>query len=104
MQINRNEFVTAFSFALDFLEQGIRNNVTNHNKRVSLITVHIGQAFGLDSRSIFDLAAYAMLHDNGITHEAYNVMSTDGIGRLETSLSHCIKGEENIASFPFLQS
>lgn len=103
MRINRNEFVTAFSFALDFLEKGIRDNVTNHNKRVSLISVRLGQAMGLDDRVLFDLSAYAMLHDNGITHEIYNVMSDNGVDRLERSLSHCIKGEVNIAAFPFLE-
>lgn len=103
MRINRNEFVTAFSFALDFLEKGIRENITNHNKRVSLIAVKLGGALGLDSRALFDLASYAMLHDNGITHEVYNIMSGNGVHRLERALSHCIKGEENVAAFPFLE-
>lgn len=103
MQINRNEFVTAFSFALDFLEKGIRSNITNHNKRVSLIAVRIGKDLGLDNSSLFDLSAYAMLHDNGITHESYNVMSENGVDRLERSISHCIAGEKNIAAFPFLE-
>lgn len=103
MQVNRNEFVTAFSFALDFLEKSIRENVTNHNRRVSLIAVRLGQALGLDDRALFDLSAYAMLHDNGLTHETYNVMSENGIDRLEMATSHCIKGEENIAAFPFLE-
>lgn len=103
MRINRNEFITAFSFALDFLEKGIRNNVTNHNKRVSLIAVRLGKTLGLDDCSLFDLSAYAMLHDNGITHESYNIMSDNGVDRLERTLSHCIKGEENIKYFPFLE-
>lgn len=66
MQVNRNEFVTAFSFALDFLEKSIRENVTNHNRRVSLIAVRLGRALGLNDRALFDLSAYAMLHDNGL--------------------------------------
>jgi HD-GYP domain-containing protein (c-di-GMP phosphodiesterase class II) len=103
MKISKNEFVTALSFALDYLEISIRKHITNHNKRVGLISVYIGRAMGLDDRSIFDLSAYAMLHDNGITHEVYNVMADDGVHRLEQSLSHCIKGEENIESFPFLE-
>lgn len=103
MRVNRNEFVTAFSFALDFLEKGLRENVTNHNRRVSYIAVKLGKALGLDDHDIFDLSAYAMLHDNGITHEVYNIMSDNGVDRLERALSHCIKGEENIAAFPFLE-
>lgn len=103
MRVNRNEFVTAFSFTLDFLEKSIRDNVTNHNKRVSLIAVYLGQALGLNDRELFDLSAYAMLHDNGITHPDYNIMSENGVDRLERSLSHCIQGEKNIAAFPFLE-
>lgn len=102
MLVNRNEFVTAFSFALDFLEKGIRDNVTNHNRRVCLIAVKLGKTLGLDDRDLFDLSAYAMLHDNGITHDVYNIMSDNGVDRLERALSHCIKGEENITAFPFL--
>ncbi|MDR1481980.1 MAG: HD domain-containing protein [Synergistaceae bacterium] len=102
MRINRNEFLFSISFALDFLEMGIRSNITNHNKRVSLISIRMGKALGLDEESIFDLAAYAMLHDNGFTHETFNAISENGVDRLERSLSHCIIGERNLETFPFI--
>jgi HD-GYP domain-containing protein (c-di-GMP phosphodiesterase class II) len=91
------------SFTLDFLEMGIRSNITNHNKRVSLISIRIGKAMGLDEESIFDLAAYAILHDNGITHKTFNAISENGVDRLEKSLSHCITGEMNLETFPFIK-
>ncbi len=103
MEFNRNEFVSAFTFALDFLEAGIRKNVTNHNKRVSLIALNIGEALGLDTEDMFDLYAYAMLHDNGITHQVYNALAENGQDQLERSVSHCIIGERNLAAFPFLR-
>lgn len=102
MGFNRNEFVTAFSFALDFLEAGLRKNVTNHNKRVSLIALHLGEALGLGKEELFDLYAYAMLHDNGITYQAYNAMAEKRQDNIEDSMSHCITGERNLADFPFL--
>lgn len=103
MKINRNEFVAAFSFTLDFLEKGFRERVTNHGKRVCLIALNLGEAFGFTDEDLFDLFAYAALHDNGITNEVYNVLSQNGVDRLESALSHCIKGEENLKKFPFLK-
>lgn len=102
IEVNRNEFVSAFAFALDFLEAGLRKNVTNHNKRVSLIAVFMGENMGLNKEELFDLYAYAMLHDNGITHKVYNALSENGHDHLESSLSHCVTGERNLADFPFL--
>ncbi|MDR1885394.1 MAG: hypothetical protein LBQ56_03905, partial [Synergistaceae bacterium] len=104
MKVNRNEFLFSISFALDFLEMGIRDNITNHNKRVSLISIRIGRELGLDDESIFDLAAYAMLHDNGLTHKTFNAISENGVERLERSLSHCLIGEKNLSTFPFIKN
>ncbi|MDL2218444.1 HD domain-containing protein [Christensenellaceae bacterium OttesenSCG-928-M15] len=104
MQLNRNEFITAFAFTLDFLEMELRGNTSGHNKRTGLIAAQIGRAMGLNDEDVFDLSAYAMLHDNGITHECYNVMSDDGASRLDCAVSHCILGEKNLAAFPFLRT
>ncbi|MDL2229211.1 HD domain-containing protein [Treponema sp. OttesenSCG-928-L16] len=104
MKLDRNEFTAAFAFTLDFLEMEFRGNTSNHNKRTGLIAAQIGRAMGLDDDDVFDLSAYAMLHDNGITHECYNVLSEDGKGRLDCTASHCIIGEQNLAAFPFLRS
>jgi HD-GYP domain-containing protein (c-di-GMP phosphodiesterase class II) len=103
LNFNRNEFVFSISFALDFLEMGIMKNVTNHNKQVGFIALQIGKTLGLDRDSLMDLSAYAMLHDNGFTHKAYNAAAEDGVHKLELSHSHCIVGERNLASFPFLK-
>jgi HD-GYP domain-containing protein (c-di-GMP phosphodiesterase class II) len=78
-------------------------SVTNHNKKVGFISLKIGQELGIDEDALMDLGAYAMLHDNGFTHETYNVAAENGIDRLERSLSHCIIGERNLASFPFAE-
>jgi HD-GYP domain-containing protein (c-di-GMP phosphodiesterase class II) len=103
MLINRNEFIFSISFALDFLEMGMRDNITNHNKRVCLIANRVAQALNLDDQDQFDLFAYSMLHDNGMTHDVYNATSENGEDVLESSLSHCIIGEKNLLPFPFLR-
>ncbi len=104
MTLNRNEFVSAFTLALDFLESSIRENITNHNKRVALMAIRIGQELKLSDEDMFDLYAGAMLHDNGITHPLYNKsMEASGNTALERSSSHCIVGEQNLKAFPFLK-
>ncbi len=104
MKLNRNEFTTAFAFALDFLEMELRDDTSSHNKRTGLIAAQIGKAMGLCEDDIFDLSIYAMLHDNGITHECYNVLSEDGHNHLDCTMSHCLRGERNLAAYPFLQA
>ncbi|MDL2294350.1 HD domain-containing protein [Ruminococcaceae bacterium OttesenSCG-928-D13] len=103
MKLNRNEFIMAFAFTLDFLEMEFRSNTADHNKRTGLIAAQIGRAMGLSDEDVFDLSAYAMLHDNGITHECYNVLSEDGARKLDCAASHCVIGENNLTAFPFLR-
>ncbi|MDR3255699.1 MAG: HD domain-containing protein [Synergistaceae bacterium] len=103
MKINRNDFVASLSFALDFLEISLRADVTNHGKRVCLTANKIARALGLGSNETLDLYACSMLHDNGFTHEAYNALSENGVDRLERMASHCVVGERNMESFPFLE-
>jgi HD-GYP domain-containing protein (c-di-GMP phosphodiesterase class II) len=89
--------------AFDFLESGVRLNVTNHNKRVTFIAIKLGKQIALSAEDMYDLYAGAMLHDNGITHPVYNKFSSGSISNLEKTASHCIIGEENLNYFPFLQ-
>jgi HD-GYP domain-containing protein (c-di-GMP phosphodiesterase class II) len=103
MTFNRNEFVSAFAMAFDFLEASVRLHVTNHNKRVTLISIRLGKQLALSAEDLFDLYAGAMLHDNGITHPVYNKFSSGGISNLERTASHCIIGEDNLKLFPFLK-
>ncbi|MDL2288103.1 HD domain-containing protein [Oscillospiraceae bacterium OttesenSCG-928-F05] len=103
MRLNRNEFIMAFAFTLDFLEMEFRENADGHNKRTGLIAAWIGRAMGLCDEDVFDLSAYAMLHDNGITHACYNAVAEDGETQLDCTASHCVIGERNLAAFPFLR-
>ncbi|MDR0784944.1 MAG: HD domain-containing protein [Treponema sp.] len=104
MTFNRNEFVGAFSLALDFLESSLRSNVTNHGKRVALIALRLGEQLGLSSEDMFDLYAGAMLHDNGMTHAVYDAIDAAKLPDMERDASHCIVGERNLKAFPFLKN
>ncbi|GHU53076.1 HD family phosphohydrolase [Clostridia bacterium] len=96
--ISRNDFVDALTLSLDFLELGNRNTVTNHNKRVAYIALRIAYALSFSQDDMFDLYAYAVLHDNGIAHSSYQTDLADcsKVG------AHCLRGEENLKHFPFL--
>lgn len=103
LHLNRNEFTTAFAYTLDFLEMEFRGDTSNHNKRTGLISAQLGKALGLSDEDVFDLSSYAMLHDNGLTHECYNVLTDSGTERMDCTASHCIAGEWNLRAFPFLK-
>jgi HD-GYP domain-containing protein (c-di-GMP phosphodiesterase class II) len=103
MQLNRNEFVSAFALALDFLESSLRKNVSNHSKRVAFLAVCLGEKLRLSDEDMFDLYACAMLHDNGMTHAVYKKLESGDADSMENSRAHCVIGEENLRTFPFLR-
>lgn len=105
MLFNLNEFLIAVSFALDFIEMDIFGVVTNHSKRVAYISMRIAEKLGLSEDEIFDIVSLAILHDNGasekLLHDKLNGYD-GGLQSLESYNLHCIKGEENIKTYPFL--
>ncbi|GHV49574.1 HD family phosphohydrolase [Synergistales bacterium] len=101
MEINKNEFIFAISFALDYLEMGKGINVSNHNKRVCLIATLTAKEMGMPEDDILDLYGYAMMHDNGITYKSYEALTEKGAIDFALDPSHCLVGEENLSHFPF---
>ncbi|MEF9972574.1 MAG: HD domain-containing phosphohydrolase [Clostridia bacterium] len=101
MRVSRIGFIDAVSFALDYLEIGMHQNITNHNRRVALIAINMGKLLGLTADELTDLYEYAVLHDNGVTTKAYIVMAEMGRDKLEDGQSHCVVGQKNIEHFPF---
>ncbi len=100
MRIPLQELLYALSRALDFVEQELLGVTSNHGKRAAYVAVRICRAMGLPESDIFDMAGCAILHDNALT--AYMLHAGPGrIGRLEHFESHCARGEENAAAFPF---
>lgn len=105
MLFNLNEFLIAVSFALDFIEMDIFGVVTNHSKRVAYISMRIAEKLSLSDEEVFDVVSLAILHDNGasekLLHDKLNGVE-GGLRSLENYNLHCIKGEENIKTYPFL--
>lgn len=67
MLFRLNEFLMAVSFALDFVEMDILGMASNHGKRTAYISISIAKELGLNSEELHDVAALAMLHDNGLS-------------------------------------
>ncbi|MBF0437112.1 MAG: phosphohydrolase, partial [Magnetococcales bacterium] len=67
MKFNLNRFLGGLSLALDCVESELLGATTQHGLRVAYISMRMGQLLGLAERDVFDLAALAVLHDNGLT-------------------------------------
>lgn len=107
LHIDLNEILLSISFALDFVEMDVLGASSNHSKRVATIAMKLGKHFGLNSRDLFDLCSYSVLHDNGIAEEDLNrdvklrPEEKGCIAGLEQYHEHCEYGERNVALFPF---
>ncbi|MEG1981913.1 MAG: HD domain-containing protein [Clostridia bacterium] len=103
MEINLNDILYAFSYAIDCVEHELLGTSTNHGKRVAYISIIIGKKLALNREQTFDLAALSILHDNALTEyislkynqELFNKSDKDEIG------IHCTIGEKNIKGLPF---
>ncbi len=106
MNFNINEFLTAISFALDFVEMDILGVASNHSKRVACISSKIAEKLELSKEQVFDLVSLALLHDNGasekVLHSRLSGFSTNSLHSIENVRGHCIVGEKNIKDYPFL--
>jgi HD-GYP domain-containing protein (c-di-GMP phosphodiesterase class II) len=103
MMINRTTFLDASAMALDFIEMDTLKAVTNHNRRIALISIKIGRELGFDELELSDLHVFAIFHDNGKAKfptfgDSY-VNNTDMTGLR----GHCIVGERNIEGLTFFK-
>ncbi|WP_026888964.1 HD-GYP domain-containing protein [Clostridium beijerinckii] len=106
MLFRLNEFLMAVSFALDFVEMDILGMASNHGKRTAYISISIAKEMGLSSEELHDVAALAMLHDNGLSeyslHEKLATKELKNAALLEGVKEHCTIGESNIKNYPLL--
>ena len=103
MKINYIDTLFSLSYALDCVEQELLGISSGHGKRVAYLSVHMGQALGLDEYRLTDLAACALLHDCALTeyiHEEYQGSYTDASVELHSFELHCIYGERNMDAIP----
>lgn len=101
MNFNVNELLSALSFTLDYVEQDLVSNVTNHGRRVAYIAARIGAKLKLSDEDLFDLISYSLLHDNGVIKSLIQIQGTKNYTKAELSKQHCVEGEKNIQFFPF---
>ncbi|MFL0165981.1 HD-GYP domain-containing protein [Candidatus Clostridium helianthi] len=106
MLFRLNEFLMAVSFALDFVEMDILGMASNHGKRTAYISISIAKEMRLSSEELHDVAALAMLHDNGLSeyslHEKLATKELKNVALLEGVKEHCTIGERNIKNYPLL--
>lgn len=106
MLFNLNEFLRAVSFALDFVEIDILGVTSNHGKRTAYTSLRIAKELGLKREELHDIAALAILHDNGVSekslHDRFLAVEKINPKSIERVREHCVIGEENIKEYPFL--
>lgn len=106
MKFSLNNFLISVSFALDFVEMDRLGRQSNHGKRTAFIALYLGRELGLSKEELYDTAALAMLHDNGLSESSlYEVLPGDGefsVNDFERSKAHCVIGEKNIKDYLFL--
>jgi HD-GYP domain-containing protein (c-di-GMP phosphodiesterase class II) len=106
MVFSLNEFLISTSFALDFIEIDFLGVPTNHGKRVAYIALKLSEKFRLSEEKRYDIVSLSILHDNGVGETfSQGGIITDSRGALilnERVKAHCIIGENNVKSYPFL--
>ena len=106
MLFNLADFLRGISKALDFIEEDIFGVPTNHSKRIALTSLRIGQLMNLSDKELFDIAALALLHDNGasikLLQDGLQRSTTEKRDLLESMQAHCKIGEESVAKFIFM--
>ncbi|MBF0177832.1 MAG: HD domain-containing protein [Magnetococcales bacterium] len=103
MPFNLNRYLLGLSFAIDCVESELLGVTTHHGKRVAYVAMRMAQAMGLSEAGIFDIAALAILHDNGLAEERLTHANShlDRLYQVEDLPAHCDIGEQNVKEFPF---
>ncbi|MBF0214936.1 MAG: HD domain-containing protein [Magnetococcales bacterium] len=103
MKFNLNRYLLGLSMAIDCVESELLGVTSNHGGRVALISMRMARALGLSEAEVFDIAAFAVLHDNGLAEE--NLTRDDAtrnrLSQVEDMPVHCEIGERNVSLFPF---
>ncbi len=104
MLFNVNELLISLSLTLDFAEKDVLPNYTSHGIRAAYVAGRIARELGMPDEPLFDLVSYSLLHDNGVLGA---LRKGAGSGRpaetaMEANSEHCVAGEKNIRTFPFL--
>lgn len=109
MIFSLTDVTVALSRALDLMEIDFLGGVTYHSRRVAYIALRLAELCGYSTDELSDLISLAILHDNGFGKEFQSRAARDPaaspVGELsavESSVLHCLAGEENLEGYPFL--
>lgn len=103
MKINFSDMIFSLSNALGYVEAELIGSKNYHCQRVGYLSVMLGKELQLDTSTLIDLAAYAVLHDNALTEYIAEELNYNQKIAENSSLnlaSHCIAGEQNIELLP----
>ncbi|MBF0163069.1 MAG: HD domain-containing protein [Magnetococcales bacterium] len=103
MPFNLNRYLLGLSMAIDCVESELLGATSNHGRRVALIAMRLARALGMSDGQVFDCAALAILHDNGLAEENLTRpdQRRDRLLQIEDMPAHCEIGERNVSRFPF---
>ncbi|MBF0628493.1 MAG: HD domain-containing protein [Magnetococcales bacterium] len=103
MKFHLNRYLLGLSMAIDCVESELLGVTSSHGRRVALISMQLARTMGLSEEQVFDIAAFSVLHDNGLAEENLTVGSSsrDRLRQVEDVPAHCEIGERNVAMFPF---
>jgi HD-GYP domain-containing protein (c-di-GMP phosphodiesterase class II) len=99
--------VFALSDALDAVENEFIGAEASHARRVAYSCLKMGKKYGMSNEMLEDFAICAVMHDSALT-ETYSALLhrddalTQILKQIGSAGAHCERGQENIASFPFL--
>jgi HD-GYP domain-containing protein (c-di-GMP phosphodiesterase class II) len=103
LRFDLNRYLLGLSLALDCVESELLGVRTHHGRRVAYLAIRLGELCGFTEKERFDIAAFSLLHDNGLAEERLSIQqpAEQRMGKIENDPQHCIIGEANIAAFPF---
>ncbi|MDR0804677.1 MAG: HD domain-containing protein [Oscillospiraceae bacterium] len=100
--MDRNQFITAFAAAFDKISENTKYNFQNHCVRTAFIAVRLGELLKLPRTDLYDLYAYALLHDGGVSWHDSKFVNGTPEERLIAKKNHSENGEALIKDFPFI--
>ncbi|WP_130471461.1 HD-GYP domain-containing protein [Candidatus Magnetaquicoccus inordinatus] len=103
MKFSLNQFLSGLSLALDCVESELLGVRSHHGRRVAYLAMRLGKLADFSAQELFDIAAFSLLHDNGLAEESLTrqLHPEQRLRHIENDPQHCLIGEANIAAFPF---
>lgn len=90
LAFNLNNFLLSISVALDLVEKDITHTSLNHSKRLTFLSLKLGERFDLTPQEMSDLCTFTLVHNISLKYEK------------ENTKEYFTYAEECIKDLPFL--